>query len=161
MFSDSVPKINSACYLLSPQEWHSCQVASLKRRPAWTLMLLTTVLWPSRGPWPSPTAVPCRPPLWTRGKERWSTKRLPLRSSSNAPRSDTSTKSPQGRSSLIKLSWNVTHVSSVFSRLTAWLLSASTRIQEVAAPLRSPSMWKTTPTRYLTSTLCCGLLVVL
>lgn len=80
--------ITAACANFSPQEWHFCPVASLKRRPAWTLMLLTTVLWPSRGPWLSPTAVPCRPLPSMHGKESWAMRRPPPRSSSNAPRSD-------------------------------------------------------------------------
>lgn len=68
------------------------------------------------------------------------------------------------RSALLQLRCNVTHVSSVFSRQTAWLLSASTIVQEAAAPPRSPSTWKTTPTRYLTSTLLwstCSLITAL
>lgn len=61
---------------------------------------------------------------------------------------------------LAELGCDVTHVSPVLSRRTAWLLSASTSVQEVAAPPRSPSMWRTTPTRCSPSTSCCGPRVV-
>lgn len=49
----------------------------------------------------------------------------------------------------------------LFCRQTAWLLSASTSLLEVLAPLDSPSTWRTTPTKHKTAAFSCGLIVVL
>lgn len=104
-FDDHKVVICVFMFLFFPQEWHSCQAASLKRRPAWTSTPSTPAPSLSPGPWLSPTAAPCRPPPWSRGKESWATRRPPPRSSSNALRSDKTYKQVTS-SSLLRINQN-------------------------------------------------------